>query len=155
MSPYEQGPYGTVRFGRDEMVQHEDSLADGADPVQPGMLLERVYEDGERKVQPHSTAGEVDVVLIAVEARGRGMNALDGEYSVDGDSYVRYKAVSGGGFHARVAADENVSGTDTLTSNGDGYFAVTGADEDAVVQADEPLDNSGGPDGAFVPTEVI
>ncbi|MFW5896376.1 MAG: hypothetical protein ACOCUA_03230, partial [archaeon] len=57
---YDNGPYVIVRYGRqEEMVQHESILADGSDDVEPGMLVERVEEGGDVKVQPHSTEGSM------------------------------------------------------------------------------------------------
>ena len=150
---YDSGPFGVIRYGRDEMVQHEHELADGA-TVEPGMLLERVDEGGDIKVQPHSTEGEASD-YVAIEARGRGMNALDGEY--DGyDEYVRYVKVSGGGLNARLAAGEDAGISDGLTSNGDGYLKVEAGDgsEEAALEAASAVDNSAGADAVFIPTEA-
>lgn len=166
----------TIRYGRDEMQQHEHPLADGSADVYPGMLLERVNDGGDIKVQPHGTDGGVDAtVYVAVEARGRGMshepNPDDGTnldfYSTDGDAFVRYVKMSGGGVHTRLAAgtdlttaaDATITVGDRLVSAGDGTVrgvnSTDGFDEDALVfEAEESVDNSGAAAGEDVALEV-
>lgn len=157
---YDSGPFGVIRYGRDEMVQHEHKLASGAADVEPGMLIERVDDgSGNIAVQPHSSAGAIDEVYVAIEARGRGMSALDSGYSDGGDSYVRYVKVSGGGINAKLAVGETVAIGDQLVSNGDGYFrALDTAGGDAAdageLEVASPVDNSGGSAAVFVPTEA-
>lgn len=160
MSPYKNGgPFGVIRYGRKEMVQHEAELADGADDVEPGMLVERVGDGGDVYVQPHSTEGTVENAYVAIEARGRGMNADDGVYSHDddGDTYVRYVKASGGGLNLRLSGGEDVSIGDSLTSDGSGYLKVYASadDDDFGFAAEMDQDNSGGDAGdEFVAAEV-
>ena len=150
---YDTGPFGVVRYGRDEMVQHEHRLADGADAVAPGELVERVDDDGDIRVQAHSEAGSADNCYVVIEARGRGMNAQDGEYDVDGDDLVRYVDASGGGLNMHLAAGEDVSIGDGLESDGAGQLVAQDTG-DAVAEAAAAVDNSAGADAVFIPTEV-
>lgn len=160
--PYtdDEGPLMTVRYGRDEMTRHEHQMASGSSDIEPGMLVERVDDgSGNIRVQPHSSAGAVDTVYVAIEARGRGMNATDGVYSTTGDDYVRYVSPSGGGLNLKLATGETASIGDQLVSNGDGNLRVidtAGGDaEDAgEFEVSDNVDNSGGSEAVFVPTEV-
>lgn len=160
------GPFGIIRHGREEMVQYEHEMNSGSADIEPGYLLERADESGDITVQPHSTDAEQDpTAYVAVEARGRGMNALAGDddgrdddpdvYSTGGDSFVKYVKASGGGLNMKLAAGESVSIGDGLVSNGDGTLRQLntggGDDENAVAfDAEETVDNSGGSDPVFI-----
>lgn len=156
--------FGVVRYGRDEMQQYEHPMATGSADIEPGMLLERVNDGGDIKVQPHSTDGAtLATAYVAVEARGRGMNAVTGDvgntddpdvYSTDGDSMVRYVKLSSGGVYARLAAgsdlttasDAAITVGDYLVSAGDGTVrgvnSTDGYEDDAVVfEAEASEDN--------------
>ena len=119
-------PYETVRYGRNEFVQHE---AEAGAAITAGMLLERSGST----VQPHSTdAGEVIEFLVAYEDRGVGME-LHPDQTHDKAQYesgdnVKYYAASGGGFTMWLAGGEVVSEGDNLVSNGDGQFRAAAGD---------------------------
>lgn len=139
-----------VRYGRQQTEQHEDA-ADGA-AVQTGHLVERTAAG----VQPHSSAAAAgDPVLVAIDARDRGMEQGD---QYDAGELVRYlHSGSGAGFHFVLAAgsdlatasNANITDGDELVSNGDGTVrkldtSKTGETEDSVLAiADEAVDNSG------------
>lgn len=143
-------PQQIVRYGRDEMTQHEDT---GVGAVTVGNLVERVANG----VQNHSTAaGQDGTTLIAIAHRGVGMEAGD---AYDDGTNVKYLAVSGGGVWLRLAAGENVARGDQLVSAGDGTVRLldtAGGDTagGVVAEAEEALDNSGGTEAAFIRTEV-
>lgn len=162
--------FGIVRYGRDEMQQYEHPMADGSADIEPGMLLERVNDAGDIKVQPHSTdAGTEANTYIAIEARGRGMNAMTGDagntddpdvYSTSGDSMVRYVRLSGGGVFGRLAAgsdlttasDAAITVGDVLVSAGDGTLRgvnnTDGYENDALLfEAEESEDNQSAASG--------
>ena len=160
---YDEGPYGTIRSGRGEMEQHEHPIATGAGPIEPGMLVERTGEGGDVHVQAASANGTpLTNTYIAVEARGRGMNALDGEYVEGEDEFVRYKDVSGGGLNLLLAAGESVDIGAPLVPDGNGYLRESTTDADGnydeldavVAEAGAAVDNSGGNGPVFVPAEV-
>lgn len=159
------GPFQIVRYGRHEMQQHEHSLAPASADVYPGMLLDRVNDGGDIKVQPHGAAATAAQPFVATEARGRGMSAssdqLGGDaleaYSIGGDEFVRYMDASGGGLYARVAPGEVIEPGEGLVSNGDGNFrayepAGTTPDDPAaiVLEAEEASDDTGGTEPVLV-----
>lgn len=157
-------PLGVVRYGRDQMTQYEHQMDSASADIEPGMLIERVNDAGEVKVQPHSTAAATGAQrFVAVEARGRGMQATDNPddgdaltaYSTGGDNYVRYvKAGEGSGLNVRLAGGENVTATTRLVSAGDGTLRAYDSandDGDAVVfETEESLDNSGSTESTLV-----
>lgn len=157
------GPFGIVRYGREEMVEDERQMDSASADIEPGMLLERLDDGGDVVVQPHSTAAEQDPdALVAVPARDRGMNAPTGDsdeepdvYSTSGDDFVRFMDASGGGLYMLLAAGENVTAGASLVSNGDGYLrqldTAGGDDPNAVAfETEEAVDNSGGSSAVFI-----
>jgi hypothetical protein len=159
------------RYGHDLLEEHEHLLDDASVDVEPGMVLERVNDAGEIKLQPHSTAAGTDARrYVAVEARDRGMSAnlADSDpYSTDGDNFVRYVEVIGGGVHVALAAGSdlasaslaNITATDKLVSAGDGtvraYDSANDAADAVVFEAEESLDNSGAAAGEAALLEVV
>lgn len=134
-------PKQIVRYGRDEMVQHED-MAESA--ITTGDLLERTA-DG---VQPH-TGGDVAVTYFAVEDAGRGMQAGD---VYPAEDRVRYMACSGGKVWARLGSG-SVERGDTVSSAGNGLLEPTGEESGNVVgEAAHDADASGG--AVYVEIEV-
>lgn len=155
-----QGPYQTVRYGRNDMVQHETATAE---EVFAGALVEL---DTNGELVNHATAGEgPDVLRVAIESRGRGMELGD-SYPVDDNA--KYVAASGGGVYLRLAGGSNlataanatVDPTTPLVSNGDGTVRAldtskTGETREAVIgNPTEAVDNSGSADVAFVPVDL-
>lgn len=150
-------PYETVRYGRNEFIQHEDT-ADSA--LRAGMLLERVG-DG---VGPHSTAaGAVSETLVAYEDRGMGMELHpDPEHdkaNYEAGDNAKYYAASGGGLTMWISGGETVTEDDELISNGDGTIRPRvgdGTEEDAatVAIAAEDVDASDGTD-ALGDTDIV
>lgn len=126
-----------------------------ATAFKPGMLLNT---DGDGKLIPHATDGDVKPSWFAVEEDFYGTGAggvtrtIDDEYAID--SLGRYqKALEGDVVYAWLAAGENVDEDDFLTSNGDGTLrlAVVGTDE-LLGKPTEAVDNTAG--GAAVRVKV-
>lgn len=144
----------TFRYGRDQVTQHEDSAGAAVDV---GQLLEK----GANGPIPHGTDGAVlDQVLVAKDARGRGMEL--GDSYASGSNMHYFNANSGAGLHLRLDAGESVTGPadgspTRLVSSGNGNVRAfnADADDDVVALADETLDNSGGASAVDVAAEVI
>lgn len=128
-------------------LQHE---ADALGAITPGMLVERAAGG----VQAHGTAGGPANLHFAKEfgMTGRG---LDDAYAED-DQVIFCTYYPGSGVYALVAAGaEAIAEGDLLASAGDGTLAVAGADEVAVAQALEAVDNSAGEDSVRIRVEVV
>lgn len=154
-----QGPYQTVRYGRNDMVQHEAATAE---EVYAGALVEK-NADGD--LVNHATAGErPDVLRVAIESRGRGMELGDAYPANDNAKYMQ---ASGGGVYLRLAGGTNlataanatVDPSTGLVSNGDGTVraidTAAGDTQDAVIATpSEAVDNSGAGTPTFVPVDL-
>lgn len=142
---------GVIRYGREEMTQHE--LGAG-DTIFPGQAVMPDVEDGE-DVFVHHSGDESDPVYIAVEARGRGMDAQTDEGYVEGEDEVIAVSASGGGLHLSVANGENVTKNDALVPGvGTGNFVVETDEGWNYAHADENEDLSGATEPGLVKGEV-
>lgn len=144
-----------IRYGRDNYVQHEAPTADGSS-VRAGHLVEKtggtldVYSsDGARPSQ----------ILIAKDARQRGMELGDA-YPGDGDDRAIFvQAQPGLGVHVMLAAGASVTDSETeLVPDANGGLrpaAGDGTESAAVVAiADETLDNSTGGEPTPVAVQI-
>lgn len=133
-------PKQIVRYGRNEMVQHEDT-ADVA--ITTGDLLERTATG----VRPHTgQTSPGEAIYFAIEPPGMDMSA--GDVYAAGDR-VFYMACSGGKVWARLEAGQTVSRGTQVASSGDGtltnYSTVAGAEATVIVgEAAHAADATGG-----------
>jgi len=141
---------GIIRYGREEMNQTERIAGDD---IYPGQALQvGTDEEGSRTFEHHD--GGEKTVYVAVEARGRGMDAQTDDPYAEGEDYVIAVRASGGGLNLMVADGENVEDGDALVPDeGTGYFVV-GDDADSFAEADEHYDLSGADAPALVKGEV-
>lgn len=131
MTTYHAGGEDKLRVDRNhdsrkESVQYERRAAA---TILPGKIVTPTTDaDGETYSLHDGTAA--DDVHVALEARGRGMNANDDTgYMVDDLVYGR--DASGGSFNLRVADGEDVTETDPLVIDTSGNLAVyVSADDD-------------------------
>lgn len=138
-----------VRYGHDHLITHED---DADEEIRAGDLVERTGTG----VQRQSTdAEQLEQVLVALDARQRGMELGDSYPSGDA---VRYAEAVAGGMHLQLAAGENVTEDTELVANGNGAVRAFDSANDArdaiLAVAAEDLDNSGGADRTPIATEV-
>ncbi|MCK8824725.1 hypothetical protein [Fuchsiella alkaliacetigena] len=134
--------------------------APAAAEITPGELLEEV--DG--KVQPHSSAGENCIPLVAKEEGYIG-RSIDETYSED--DQVRYEVGhTGERFYMLLGAGEDVGKDDLLESAGNGALQAhdepTADGDSSVIQVDaarfkavEAVDNSGETEKTRIRVEVI
>ena len=143
-----------IRYGREEMTQHELIAGDN---ILPGQALMRTEDAEGNPVFEHHDGDETNAVYVAVEARGRGMDAqTDSGYAAGEDLVIAVNA-SGGGLNLRVAADENLSQGDTIgpaAVTGDFVGYVDGTGTFPFAEADETMDLTGFTDPALVRSEV-
>lgn len=128
----------TVRYGRHEMVQFEDSAAED---IVAGYLVEKVGDGS--GFQAHATdAGVPQRVLVAYEDRGVGMelhpDGADHEYSVypAGTNMKVLQASGGAEFTLWLDGGNTVSHTDGLVSAGNGRLrpaAGDGTESDSIL----------------------
>lgn len=147
------GKLNIIRYGRDEMTQHE--LPAAQDGLMPGQALMRTTDgNGDPVFDLHDDTDE-KAVYIAVEARGRGMDAqTDSGYSQD--DLVIAVLPSGGGLNLRVATGEDLVQGDFLTveTGSTGNFVEGAAGDRIVAHAGEEYDLTGLSNPALVRTEV-
>ena len=120
--------------------RYEEAVAVGI--VSPGMLMEM---DSAGKVLAHSVAGgnaEGDERLIAMGDSLQGKN-VDQAYAV-GDIVPFMIPKSGDVFAILLAAEENITAGDELTSKGDGLFKGGATTDNRMFEALETLDLTGG-----------
>lgn len=150
MSTYNAGgadKLGVIRYGRDLLTRHE-RIATTAN-ILPGMVVQPTQDaNGNDAFEPHAGAADNDV-YIAVEARGRGMDAQDDTgYEADNDLVIAVQANNGAGLNLLLDDGQTVvKDADLAVSTTDAGKVVDGADVDAgitVAYADEDLDLSGG-----------
>ena len=147
------GKLGIVRYGRGEMTQRERPNNTG-EAVMPGEAL-MVTTDGDgNQVFDFHDGAETSELYIAVEARGRGMDAQTDTGYEDGDVIIA-KNPSGGGFNLRVATGEDIEDGDDLLPQADtGLFVEESGEGWSVAHADETKDLNGLADPELVATEV-
>ncbi len=139
-----------IRYGRDEMTQYEHVAGDD---IFPGQALEMgTGEDGETVFEHHS-GDETKSVYVAVEARGRGMDAQTDTGYVEGENYVIAVNASGGGLNLRVAEGENLEAGDAIVPEEEtGNFVEVSDEEWAFAEAGESYETDDG--DALVASEV-
>ena len=130
MSDYEAGggkKLGVVRYGRDLMETHE-RIATGSN-ILPGMAVMKTTDgNGDPAFTPHDGSASTEL-YVAVEARGRGMDAQDDTGYVADSDYVKAVRPAGGGLNLLVTAGENISDGDPLevdTANAGQFVAAPG-----------------------------
>lgn len=142
---------GIIRYGREEMTQHELPANSN---VYPGQALMRTTDgNGDPVFDLHDGTAE-KAVYVAVEARGRGMDAqTDTGYEVD--DLVIAVLPSGGGLNLQVATGEDLVQGDALTvEGGTGNFIEAAAGDEVTAHAGEDYDLTGLSDPVLVRTEV-
>lgn len=149
----EDGKLGIVRFGRDDMSRRERPNNTGG-AVMPGEAL-MVTTDGDgNQVFEYHDGNQETAVYVAVEARGRGMDAQTDDGYEDGGLVIAANP-SGGGLNLRVATGESLTdGDEVLPGAGTGLFIAESGEGWAVAHADETKDLSGLTDPELVATEV-
>lgn len=125
--------------------QHE---ATALGTITPGMLVERASGG----VQAHSTAGGPANTQFANEYALTG-RTIDDDYSTD-DQVIFNSYGPGAGIYALLATANDITEGDFLASNGDGALKAVAADEVAVAQALEDLNNTSG-SNSRIRVEVI
>lgn len=142
---------GIIRYGRDEMTQHELPAASN---IYPGQALMRTTDADGNPVFDHHDGTAEKAVYVAVEARGRGMDAqTDDGYAVD--DLVIAVLPSGGGLNLQVATGEDLVQGDPLTVEaGTGNFIEAASGDEVTAHAGEDYDLTGLSNPALVSTEV-
>ena len=150
-------PLAVVRFGREEMNQHERPVAQDVLPGEPVTLG---ADDNGKAVWEAYTAGSP--IYVVNEARGRGMdiNTEEGytlDNGEDGPDIAPGLKPSGGGLHLRVSAvdaDATVeSGTVITADEGEGFVANGDGELFAVAEVSESITIAAG-ETETVPVEV-
>lgn len=144
-----------IRYGRELMTQHERQAGDN---IEPGdAVMPNVNNNGVDEFVLHD-GDMANTVYVAVEARGRGMDAQSDGYTADEDYCIAVRP-AGGGLHLNLATGENATETDGLVvESGTGKFLVydsgTDSAEDVFADADEALDLNGASSAGLVKAEV-
>lgn len=140
-----------VRYGREELTQREATNVAG-ETVFPGEALALTTDANDYDAFEKHDGNEETPLYIAVEARGRGMNADTDDGYADGEGITAVRA-SGGGLNVKLAVSENVvTGDELAPEAGTGKF-VTGK-AFTTHQVDESLDLTGAGSAELVATEV-
>lgn len=140
---------GIIRYGREEMTQYELSAGDD---IMPGEALMRT-EDTDGPEFVHHDGTETKRVYIAVEARGRGMDAQTDTGYTAGEDLVIAVTASGGGLNLLVKDGESLANGDVLIPEADtGQFIEESGEGWSVAEAGEQLEVSGA--ATLVHTEV-
>lgn len=149
---------GIVRYGREEMTQYERTADPSGSNILPGDALMATTDGNGNPVFAHHDGTATKDVYVAVEARGRGMDAQTDTGYVAGEDSVKAVRASGGGLHLRLAAGETVTDGDPLVVNGaaDGTWAAESGEGAVAVEAhaSEDLDLSGASEPELLKTEV-
>jgi hypothetical protein len=129
-------------------LQHEEVVTDAA--VTPGMLVTRTATG----VRPHNVAAGTASPTFALEngAVGRG---IDDAYTVGEQCIYKAFAVGSGIYALAHAGGAAIAVGAYLKSAGDGTLELAGADQVAVAQALEAVDNSGGATPVRIKVEII
>lgn len=157
MSDYQAGggdKLRIVRHSRDEMVRYERQATE---QIQPGQALERTTDgNGDAAFQKH-TGTDTKAVYVALDARGRGMDAQTHDGYAAGDEVVAV-AASGGGLNLLVSDGENVTDGDPLvvsdTTAGEFRREANNAGAPVVGHASEDNDLSGASDAGLTGAEM-
>lgn len=146
------GKLKVVRYGREQMCQRELPNNTGG-TVFPGEALMVTTDGSGNKVLEYHDGNEQTPLLVAEEARGRGMDAQTDTGYEDGDE-ITVQNPNGGGLNVQVSDGENITFGDPIVPEaGSGNFiAATGSW--SVAFADETEDLSGASSPALVATEV-
>lgn len=145
---------GIIRHGREKMDRYERAATE---QIFPGDVLERtVNADGDPAFSLHSGTPTKDA-YVAVEARGRGMNADTDEGYAAGEEVIAVRP-AGGGVHLSLASGESVTDGDPLVVNGagDGTVIAESSEGAAAVigHAGEGLDLGGASNPDFLKVEA-
>lgn len=143
---------GIVRYGRDQMTRHERPANE---TIMPGQAIMKTNDgNGDPVFELHDDTDEKSV-YVAVEARGRGMDAQTSDGYSDGDLVVAVLA-AGGGLNLSVATGQDLEEGDALTIEGGstGEFVAASGGDRVFAQAGEDYDTSGLSNPALVATEV-
>lgn len=148
------GKLNIIRYGRDQMTQHE---LPANEAILPGQALMRTTDgNGDPVFALHDDTDEA-AVYIAVEARGRGMDAQT-DTGYETDDLVIAVLPSGGGLNLRVATGEDLVQGDHLTvesgSTGNFVESADGSGDRIVAEVGEDYDLTGLSNAALVRTEV-
>lgn len=141
-----------VRYGRDEMTQRELPNGTGG-AVMPGEALTVGTDADDNPVFEYHDGNEETTVYVAVEARGRGMDAQTDEGYPADDAIIAVNP-SGGGLNLRVAVGEALTDGTTLIPDASGTFIAESGEGWGFAFADETFDTSGLSDPALVASEV-
>ena len=140
---------GIIRYGRERMDQHEREADPSGDDIMPGDAVMQSTDGDGNPTFAHHDGDAANPVYVAVEARGRGMDAQTDTGYVAGEDEVIAVRPAGGGLNLNLDAGENAADSDSLVVDpgGSGHFVVydsgTHAAGDVVAEADENLDLSG------------
>ena len=145
-----------IRYGRDEMTQREATNNEGS-TILPGEAL-MLTEDGNGNAAFVYHDGSADEpVYVAIEARGRGMNADTDDGYADGEAVPAVQA-SGGGLNVKLGTGEAVGIGDSIgvdAAAADGTFTSSSGDyNDVFASADEQQDLTGASSPELTATEV-
>lgn len=151
VNSYEAGGGNTlsvVRHGWDTFTQHE---REATEQIMPGQVVTPTVTAGDETYELAAAGGEV-AYHVAIEARGRGMDAnTDDGYPVE-DMVKAVKPAGGEGLRLMLANNETVTEGAALVVDGSGNVAqYVSADDDKVDiigYAAEDLDLSPGSVGA-------
>lgn len=145
---------GIIRYGRERMDQYERQATE---TIMPGQAVERTTDaNGDPAFQRHTGTDAKDV-YVAVEARGRGMDAQTTEGYKQGEMVIAVRP-AGGGLNLLVSDGENVTDGDPLVVNDAtaGEFIVQTTEPVAAITAHaaEDEDLSGATDAGLVKAEA-
>lgn len=156
MTTYEAGNGNKLSIirssdAREQSVQHERIAAEN---IMPGQLVTPTTQNGNEAYAVYDGTVADDDYHIAVEARGRGMDAqTDSGYPAD-DLVKARESTGAGEFNLSLAAGETVTDGDALVANASGrltaYVSADDAVTDIVAHAAEDADLSGATDPALV-----
>lgn len=146
-----------VTYGEEYVLDEDGQVDTNASAITPGYLLEKY---GNADYDVHATAGGNRPEPRFARKAGTLGDEISDDYSADDHIYVAY-CQSGVKVNAFLAAGENVSEGELLSSNGDGALrsAEDGTSPDgedaAVARAAEANDNGSGTTEVRVEVEVL
>lgn len=150
---------GIIRYGREEMNQAEREADPNGDDIFPGDAVMTDTDGDGNAIFSHHDGDRANPLYVAVEARGRGMDAqTDTGYVAGEDSVIAVRA-SGGGLNLNLAAGETVTESDSVVVEADtGHFLAydsgTHDADDVVAETAEALDLSGEGAEALVAADI-
>jgi hypothetical protein len=149
---------GIIRYGRERMDQDEREADPSGNDIFPGDALMKSTDTNGNPTFAHHDGNRENPVYVAVEARGRGMDAQTDTGYVAGEDLVIAVRPAGGGLNVTLDDGQNASESDSLVvdPNGTGHFHVydsgTHDADDVVAEVTENLDLT--PVGSNDPTLV-